>query len=65
MRYETFIAGNGYVGEAWEGRSLEDLYESLLQDWYTHLTKDESVYIDYSNGTNADKSIEDILEILK
>lgn len=65
VRYETFIAGNGYVGEAWEGRSLEDLYESLLQGWYTHLTKDETVYIDYSNGTNAEKSIEDILEILK
>lgn len=64
VRYESFVAGNGYVGNIWSEFELEDLYESLLQGWCKHLYSYESIFVESTDGTKSEKSINDILEIL-
>lgn len=65
VRYETFIAGNGYVGEAWTEEQLNDVYESLLQGWHRHLNRNGTVYVEYNDGTSALVSIKRIENLLQ
>ncbi|MFJ8462122.1 hypothetical protein ACIQ57_23880 [Lysinibacillus xylanilyticus] len=60
VRFETFVAGNGYVGHQWSENELEDLYESLLQGWLIHLNKDSFEYVDHNDSTKADEIIKEI-----
>lgn len=64
VRYETFQAGNGYVGNKWPERELEDLYESLLQGWACHLYTGNFIYTDFNDGTSSNDSIQEICELL-
>jgi len=60
VRYETFAAGNGYVGHKWSEDQLGDLYESLLQGWLIHLNNDSFEYVDCNDSTKADEIIKEI-----
>lgn len=60
VRFETFVAGNGYVGHQWNENELEDLYESLLQGWLIHLNNDSFEYVDHNDSTKADEIIKEI-----
>lgn len=55
VRFETFHAGNGYVGSEYDSNELENLYLTLLEGWVEHLTSGDTVYRDYSTGRSEEE----------
>ncbi|PFL73141.1 hypothetical protein COD81_28990 [Bacillus cereus] len=53
VRFETFIAGNGYVGKQDELNHLNGTYLALLEGWLSHLKGGKEVYRDYISGENT------------
>ncbi|MGE8057045.1 hypothetical protein ACQKOD_24660 [Bacillus mycoides] len=61
VRYETFIAGNGYVGGQGELNHLEETYLALLEGWLSHLSGGKAIHQDYVSGEN---SINELIELI-
>ncbi len=61
VRYETFCAGNGYVGfgAARDQRFIHSTYSAMLEGWISHLKTGElNVYVDL-NSSRDEKSLWD------
>ncbi|MFF2156327.1 hypothetical protein ACFVVQ_13510 [Paenibacillus chitinolyticus] len=50
VRFETFIAGKGYVGSTGNLRHLDETYRALLDAWVEHLHHGDEAYRDYDIG---------------
>lgn len=57
VRFETFQAGNGYVGPKSKLNHLNGTYQTLMEAWVTHLNTGDEEYRDYMKG---DKTIEQL-----
>ena len=51
VRFETFQAGNGYVGylASMDETFIEQTYKALLEDWWLHLDTGRYLYSHYSS----------------
>lgn len=65
VRFETFVAGNGYVGNKTSLEGLEETYLSLLDGWSTHLIGHNIVYRDYPSNQTKEELIAEIQETIK
>lgn len=63
VRYETFHAGNKYVGKDSSLCHLNDIYLALLEAWLLHLKCGRSIYKDYIEGGKSEEEL--LLEIDK
>jgi hypothetical protein len=64
VRFETFLAGNGYVDSQSSLNHLDDTYLSLLEGWLTHLIGHDKIYRDYLRDQAKEELIEDIKEAI-
>jgi hypothetical protein len=64
VRFETFVAGNGYVGKESSLYGLEDTYLSLLDSWSIHLVNHDMEYRDYPCNQTKEELIEEIIEAI-
>ncbi|MGE7950851.1 hypothetical protein [Lysinibacillus xylanilyticus] len=62
VRFETFNAGNGYVGVQSNLNHLDQTYLALLEAWYMHMETGRSFYRDYVSG---DLSEEELISNIK
>jgi len=65
-RYETFIAGNDYVGEeaAKDEHLINSIFTSALKHWLAHLSSGRTnSYMDESFGGNSISLLEDIKKL--
>ncbi len=60
VRYETFIARNGYVGENSGEETAYNSYLSLLYGWLNYLKTNVSQFIDYPISENKDILVKNI-----
>ncbi|WP_281869945.1 hypothetical protein [Brevibacillus parabrevis] len=60
VRYESFQAGNGYVGRGSSLNHFDSTYSALLEGWLLHLKAHDSVYRDYSSDRKLEEIIKDI-----
>ena len=60
VRFETFLAGNGYVGSEESIYDIEDTYLSLLEGWLSHLIGHDSIYRDYPSSSTKEELIKEI-----
>ena len=68
VRYETFLAGNGYVGykASKDEFFIERTYKTLLEGWWLHTNTGRYIYQDFSSGGYAEnKLIDNILTKLE
>lgn len=65
VRFETFQAGNGYVGENSNLYHLENTYLALLQGWADHLGSHNQIYRDYTDTRSEDEVIEEIMKYIE
>jgi len=65
VRFETFVAGNGYVGDKTSLEHLENTYLSLLDGWSTHLISHDTVYRDYPSNQTKEELIAEIEQAIK
>lgn len=65
VRFETFVAGNGYVGNRTSHEHLEGTYLSLLDGWSTHLIGHDTVYRDYPSNKTKEELISEIEDAIK
>lgn len=65
VRYEAFLAGNGYVGRNIELNHLDRTYLGLLQGWASHLASQNQIYIDYAEPQTEEEVKEEISKYLK
>ena len=63
VRYETWIAGNRYVGKYSSLLTLDENYIFLLEGWLLYLTTGKSKYADYFIDKNIDENT--LLEKIK
>lgn len=59
VRFETFNAGNEYVGHESRLTHLDGTYMALLETWYLHLNTGQQFYCDYVSG---DKSEDELVQ---
>jgi hypothetical protein len=64
VRFETFLAGNGYVGTKSSLNHIEDTYLSLLDAWETHLVNHDKEYRDYPTSKTKEELLEEIKEAI-
>lgn len=64
VRYETFGAGNGYVGRESSLNHIEDTYLALLSAWSIHLHSHNKVYRDYPPTESEEEIIQEIKEAI-
>jgi hypothetical protein len=64
VRFETFIAGNGYVGNKSSLNDIEDTYLALLQGWASHLYSHDKVYQDYTESGTIKETLDEINEAI-
>lgn len=57
VRFETFVAGNGYVGSKSALNHLDGTYQAMLEAWVDHLKYGGELYKDYSEHK---KSIDEL-----
>lgn len=57
VRFETFCAGNGYVGRDTSGNHINDTYIGLLEGWCTHLKCGKSIYFDFVDGAQSESEL--------
>lgn len=57
VRFETFNAGNGYVGQKVEDSFLEMTYIALLEAWAMHIETGRSFYRDYASGEHSEEEL--------
>lgn len=62
VRYETFAAGNGYVGSEESASDIDDTYQALLEGWLDHLEIGDSFYREHSD---CQLTIEQLIEAIK
>ncbi|WP_108073520.1 hypothetical protein [Heyndrickxia sporothermodurans] len=62
VRFETFAAGNGYVGSISDLNHLETTYQALLEAWAMHITTGRSFYRDCVSGENTEEELIDEIE---
>lgn len=64
VRFETFEAGNGYVGSKSSLNHIDGTYQALLEGWVEHLANPigDDVYRDYSTGK---RTIEELIQDAK
>ncbi|OLN21452.1 hypothetical protein BTO30_14945 [Domibacillus antri] len=60
VRFETFVAGNGYVGSASSLSHTENTYLSLLDGWLSHLKGHDKVYRDYPSSKSKEQLLQEI-----
>lgn len=65
VRFETFIAGNGYVGSESSLNHLEGTYLALLEAWSIHLVSHDKVYRDYYGGKSKEELINKIIKTIE
>jgi len=61
VKYETFQAGNGYVGSSSNLLHLEQTYQSVLEHWLLHLESGKQLYADYAENK---QSVEQLIEAI-
>ncbi|SDK21526.1 hypothetical protein [Sediminibacillus albus] len=60
-RFETFGAGNGYVGSSSSLNHLEGTYQAKLEAWCLHLSSEKEINRDYStNEYSIEEQIDEI-----
>jgi hypothetical protein len=64
VRFETFLAGNGYVGSQSSLNHINDTYLNLLEGWLEHLVGHDKVYRDYPSDQTKEELIEEIKKAL-
>ncbi|WP_256238006.1 hypothetical protein [Bacillus sp. EB600] len=64
VRFETFLAGNGYVGSQSSLNHINDTYLSLLEGWLEHLVGHDKIYRNYPSDQTKEKLIEKINEAI-
>lgn len=64
VRFETFLAGNGYVGSQSSLIHIDDTYLSLLEGWLDHLVGHDKIYRDYPSDQTKEELIEEIKEAI-
>ncbi|MGD6879292.1 hypothetical protein [Bacillus infantis] len=65
VRYETFGAGNGYVGSESSLNHIKGTYLTLLSAWAIHLHSHNKVYKDYPPTETEEEIIQDIKDALE
>ncbi|MGE7637627.1 hypothetical protein [Peribacillus frigoritolerans] len=65
VRFETFGAGNGYVGRESSLNHIDDTYLALLQSWAIHLTSHDQIYRDYTSRETEEETLSEILESIE
>ncbi|WP_127550596.1 protein kinase [Paenibacillus amylolyticus] len=61
VRFETFVAGNGYVGARSKLNHLDGTYQALLEGWVSYLQYGQSKHIGiYRDYAEYKKSIEEL-----
>ncbi|MEX3711209.1 hypothetical protein ABFV99_02270 [Cytobacillus horneckiae] len=60
VRFETFGAGNGYVGSENSLNHIDETYLSLLEAWEIHLIGHDFVYRDYPTNKTKEVLLEEI-----
>lgn len=65
VRFETFLAGNGYVGNESSLNHIENTYKALLQGWEIHLGCHDMIYMDYADSTSIEETKKEILEAIE
>lgn len=65
VRYESFQAGNGYVGykASSDGIHIEDTFMALLEAWCLHLKTGRSMYRDYTSGDLTEQELMDEINL--
>ncbi|NMH72794.1 hypothetical protein HF078_06900 [Bacillus sp. RO2] len=61
-RFETYMAGNGYVGARSSLNHITDTYLSLLEAWSIHLSSHDMIYRDYPSSHTKEQLISEIKE---
>lgn len=65
VRFETFQAGNGYVGPHEDLTHLDTTYLALLEAWELHIITGRSIYRDYVSGELSEDELKtNIMEIV-
>jgi len=57
VRFESFGAGNGYVGSQGSLNQLEGTYLALLEAWEMHIDTGRSFYRDYVSGEHSEEQL--------
>lgn len=59
VRYESFQAGNGYVGfgASNDADHIENTYMALLEAWFLHVNTGRSFYRDYTSGDHTEQEL--------
>ena len=65
VRFESFHAGNGYVGPKSELNHLNTTYLGLLNGWSSHLFCHDSIYIDYVSDDNEEELLKEIKDLIE
>jgi hypothetical protein len=65
VRFETFVAGNGYVGEESNLYHLEDTYLGLLDSWSIHLVSHDMEYREHPCDQSKEELIKEIKEAIE
>lgn len=65
VRYESFQAGNGYVGSDSGMSHLDRTYLALLQGWSDHLASSKQIYRDYADNESEEEVVKEILGYLE
>lgn len=65
VRFETFNAGNEYVGHGGRLTHLDRTYMALLETWYLHLNTGQQHYCDFVSGDKTeDELVQEISSIM-
>ena len=65
VRFESFNAGNGYVGPKSKLNHLNTTYLGLLNGWSSHLFCHDSIYIDYVSDDNEEELLKEIKDLIE
>ncbi|WP_411679854.1 hypothetical protein [Clostridium thailandense] len=57
VREESYEAGNGYVGQDFDDKYIDNLYLNMLDEWSSHLESGRSLYHDYDECNLDEKEI--------
>lgn len=65
VRYESFQAGNGYVGPNSKLNHLERTYLGLLDGWSSHLFCHDTIYVDYTDNFVEQEKLNEINNLIQ
>ncbi|MGF7050402.1 hypothetical protein J2T13_004940 [Paenibacillus sp. DS2015] len=64
VRFESFQAGNGYVGQNSGLNHLNNTYLAMMEGWLVHLHTGDGVYRDYSDGQKTVDELQQEAELI-